>query len=41
MTTSDLHETMSTLRAVRELRSDPIPADMADRGFGQAWGAPK
>ncbi|MFK7917899.1 MAG: nitroreductase family protein [Ilumatobacter sp.] len=37
---SDLYETMSTLRAVRKLRSDPIPDDVLDRVLQAACWAP-
>jgi nitroreductase len=37
---SDLYETMSTLRAVRRLRPDPIPADVLDRVLQAACWAP-
>lgn len=36
----DLYETMSTLRAVRRLRPDPIPADVLDRVLQAACWAP-
>lgn len=31
MTDADLYAKMSTLRAVRKLRSDPFPADVLER----------
>lgn len=37
---SDLYETMSTLRAVRRLRPDPIPADVMERVLQAACWAP-
>jgi nitroreductase len=40
MTNADLYETMSTLRAVRKLRPDPIPADVLDRVLQAACWAP-
>ncbi len=36
----DLYECMSTLRAVRRLRTDPIPADVLDRVLQAACWAP-
>ena len=40
MTNADLYETMSTLRAVRKLRPDPIPDDVLDRVLQAACWAP-
>src|SRR6056297_3425318 len=40
MTAADLYETMSTLRAVRKLRPDPIPDDVFDRILQAACWAP-
>jgi nitroreductase len=40
MATHDLYETMSTLRAVRRLRPDPIPADVLERVLQAACWAP-
>ena len=40
MTNADLYETMSTLRAVRKLRPDPIPADVLERVLQAACWAP-
>ena len=40
MTTHDLYETMSTLRAVRRLRPDPIPDDVLERVLQAACWAP-
>lgn len=37
---ADLYETMSTLRAVRRLRSDPIPDDVLERVLQAACWAP-
>ncbi len=37
---TDLYEAMSTLRAVRRLRSDPIPADVMERVLQAACWAP-
>jgi nitroreductase len=37
---TDLYETMSTLRAVRRLRPDPIPADVLERVLQAACWAP-
>ena len=37
---TDLYETMSTLRAVRRLRPDPIPADVMERVLQAACWAP-
>lgn len=39
-TSHDLYETMSTLRAVRRLRTDPIPQDVLDRVLQAACWAP-
>jgi nitroreductase len=38
--TTDLYEAMSTLRAVRRLRTDPIPDDVMDRVLQAACWAP-
>lgn len=40
MTNADLYETMSTLRAVRKLRTDPIPEDVLERVLQAACWAP-
>jgi len=40
MTDHDLYETMSTLRAVRRLRPDPIPDDVLERVLQAACWAP-
>lgn len=40
MATHDLYEMMSTLRAVRRLRPDPIPADVLERVLQAAAWAP-
>lgn len=40
MSGHDLYETMSTLRAVRRLRTDPIPADVLERVLQAACWAP-
>lgn len=40
MTSRDLYETMSTLRAVRRLKPDPIPADVLERVLQAACWAP-
>ena len=40
MASHDLYEVMSTLRAVRRLRPDPIPADVLDRVLQAACWAP-
>jgi nitroreductase len=40
MATHDLYETMSTLRAVRRLRPDPIPSDVLERVLQAACWAP-
>ncbi|MEP1126343.1 MAG: nitroreductase family protein [Ilumatobacter sp.] len=40
MTNADLYETMSTLRAVRKLRPDPIPDEVLDRVLQAACWAP-
>lgn len=40
MTSADLYETMSTLRAVRKLRPDPIPHDVLERVLQAACWAP-
>jgi len=40
MATHDLYDVMSTLRAVRRLRPDPIPADVLDRVLQAACWAP-
>ena len=40
MTTHDLYDMMSTLRAVRRLRPDPIPADVLERVLQAACWAP-
>jgi nitroreductase len=40
MANHDLYETMSTLRAVRRLRPDPIPSDVLDRVLQAACWAP-
>ncbi|MEM9749237.1 MAG: nitroreductase family protein, partial [Actinomycetota bacterium] len=37
---ADLYETMSTLRAVRKLRPDPIPDDVLERVLQAACWAP-
>ena len=37
---TDLYETMSTLRAVRKLRTDPIPGDVLERVLQAACWAP-
>jgi nitroreductase len=39
-TTTDLYEVMSSLRAVRRLRPDPIPADVLERVLQAAAWAP-
>lgn len=39
-TSADLYETMSTLRAVRKLRPDPIPEDVLERVLQAACWAP-
>lgn len=39
-TNADLYETMSTLRAVRKLRSDPIPDDVLERVLQAGCWAP-
>ena len=40
MASHDMYEMMSTLRAVRRLRTDPIPADVLDRVLQAACWAP-
>ena len=40
MVNADLYETMSTLRAVRRLRTDPIPSDVLERVLQAACWAP-
>ena len=40
MTTHELYDVMSTLRAVRRLRPDPIPADVLERVLQAACWAP-
>jgi nitroreductase len=40
MASHDLYDVMSTLRAVRRLRPDPIPADVLDRVLQSACWAP-
>ena len=37
---NDLYEMMSTLRAVRRLKPDPIPADVLERVLQAACWAP-